>query len=207
MSRSVLITGGNRGIGLATARLLAEQGHRVAVTSRERRGRRPADGEVPTSPTARQLDDAFAVVEEEHGPVEVLVANAGITEDQLLLRMSEESFERVLDTNLTVGLPGRQARLRPMLASAGAGCCSSPASSGCPGSAGQASYAASKAGLVGLHPVAGPRARGRGHHQQRGRARLRRHRHDRGAHRRPPRAGPRQHPGRPYGARLTRSPP
>ena len=147
--RSVLVTGGNRGIGLATARLLAEQGHRVAVTSRS--------GEVDGLLTVkadvtdvRQIDDAFAIVEQAHGPVEVLIANAGITEDALLMRTSEESFERVLDTNLTSAFRVAKRAVRPMLKNRWGRLVFVSSVVGLSGSAGQASYAASKAGLVGF---------------------------------------------------------
>src|SRR5512139_3150545 len=101
MARTVLVTGGNRGIGLAIANAFAKQGDRVAVTHR-------GSGVVPglfgvtcdvTDPEA--VDAAFTAIEAELGPVEVLVANAGITADTLLMRMSEEQFTGVLDTNLT----------------------------------------------------------------------------------------------------------
>src|SRR6476619_6990392 len=100
MARTVLVTGGNRGIGLAIAQAFAKQGDRVAVTHR---GSAVADGLFGvtcdiTDPAA--VDAAFTAVEAELGPVEVLVANAGITDDTLLLRMTEEQFDRVVDTNL-----------------------------------------------------------------------------------------------------------
>ncbi len=102
MARTVLVTGGNRGIGLAIAQAFAKQGDRVAVTHR---GAGVPEGDLfgvrcdITDPAA--VDAAFTAVEAELGPVEVLVANAGITDDTLLLRMSEEQFGRVLETNLT----------------------------------------------------------------------------------------------------------
>jgi NAD(P)-dependent dehydrogenase (short-subunit alcohol dehydrogenase family) len=149
VSRSVLVTGGNRGIGLATARALAAQGHRVAVTSRS--------GEVDGLFTvkcdvtsAEDVDHAFTAVEEAHGPVEVLVANAGITDDQLLLRMSEESFERVLDTNLTSAYRLAKRASKSMLRARYGRLLFVSSVVGLSGSAGQASYAASKAGLVGF---------------------------------------------------------
>jgi 3-oxoacyl-[acyl-carrier protein] reductase len=149
MSRTVLVTGGNRGIGLATARALAAQGHRVAVTSRS--------GEVDGLFTvkcdvtsAADVDDAFSTVEEALGPVEVLVANAGITDDQLLLRMSEESFASVLDTNLTAAYRVAKRASSKMLRARWGRLVFVPSVVGLSGSAGQASYAASKAGLVGF---------------------------------------------------------
>jgi 3-oxoacyl-[acyl-carrier protein] reductase len=101
LSRSVLVTGGNRGIGLAIARAFADAGDKVAITYRS--------GEAPSGFLAvkcditdpEQVEQAYKEIEAEHGPVEVLIANAGITKDQLLMRMSEEDFTSVLDTNLT----------------------------------------------------------------------------------------------------------
>ena len=148
-TRSVLVTGGNRGIGLATARALAGQGHRVAVTSR--------GGEVDgfltlkcdvTSPA--DVENAFVQAEQAHGPVEVLVSNAGITDDQLLLRMSEESFARVVDTNLTASFRLAKRASRSMLRARWGRLLFVSSVVGLSGSAGQASYAASKAGLVGF---------------------------------------------------------
>lgn len=147
--RSVLVTGGNRGIGLATARTLAAQGHHVAVTSRS--------GEVDGLFTvkcdvtsAEEVDAAFLAVEEQHGPVEVLISNAGITDDQLLLRMSEESFARVIDTNLTASFRLAKRASRSMLKGRWGRLLFVSSVVGLSGSAGQASYAASKAGLVGF---------------------------------------------------------
>jgi NAD(P)-dependent dehydrogenase (short-subunit alcohol dehydrogenase family) len=99
--RTVLVTGGNRGIGLAIAQAFVKQGDRVAITHRGSGG---PDGTLGvtcdiTDPAA--VDAAFTQVEAELGPVEVLVANAGVTEDTLLMRMSEEQFAKVIDTNLT----------------------------------------------------------------------------------------------------------
>jgi 3-oxoacyl-[acyl-carrier protein] reductase len=145
----VLVTGGNRGIGLATARTLVAQGHRVAVTSRT--------GEVDGLLTVKcdvtdadQVEHAFSTVEEAHGPVEVLVSNAGITDDQLLLRMSEESFLRVLDTNLTSSYRLAKRASRSMLRSRWGRLLFVSSVVGLSGGAGQSSYAASKAGLIGF---------------------------------------------------------
>jgi len=101
MSRSVLVTGGNRGIGLAIARRLAAGGDQVTVTSRS--GDAVAGLATVTCDVrdAAAVDEAFAKVEADQGPVEVLVANAGITHDQLLALMKDEDFTEVIDTNLT----------------------------------------------------------------------------------------------------------
>ena len=150
MSRSVLVTGGNRGIGLATARVLAEAGHRVAVTHR---GSGPPEGlfgvrcDVTDSTS---VDAAFAEVEAAQGPVEVLVSNAGITDDQLLLRMSEDSFARVLDANLTGAFRVAKRASRSMLKARWGRLIFVSSVVGLSGAAGQANYAASKAGLVGF---------------------------------------------------------
>ncbi len=149
MSRSVLITGGNRGIGLATARLLAEQGHQVAVTYRTD----PPDGLFGVRcdvTSASDVDAAFTQVEAEHGPVEVLVSNAGITNDGLLLRMSEESFTSVLDANLTGAYRVAKRASRSMLKARYGRLVFVSSVVGLSGAAGQANYAASKAGMVGL---------------------------------------------------------
>lgn len=150
MGRSVLVTGGNRGIGLAVARAFLDAGDRVAVTRREAA---PPDGllgvHCDVSDTA-SVEAAFAEVEERHGPVEVVVANAGITRDTLVLRMSDEDWTTVLDTNLggAFRVVRRAAKGMLRLRRGRIVCVSSVV--GLTGSAGQANYAASKAGLVGL---------------------------------------------------------
>ena len=99
--RTVLVTGGNRGIGRAIAEEFVAQGHRVAVTVRSGEGPAGTLSVVADVTDGASLDAAFAEVEAKLGPIEVLVANAGITKDTLLMRMTDEEFEQVLDTNLT----------------------------------------------------------------------------------------------------------
>ncbi|WP_060880704.1 beta-ketoacyl-ACP reductase [Streptomyces scabiei] len=150
MSRSVLITGGSRGIGLAIARHLAEAGDRVAITYRS--------GEPPEGLLAvrcditdtAQVDAAFKEVEEQHGPVEVLVANAGITKDQLLMRMSEDDFASVVDTNLIGAFRVTKRASRGMLRAKKGRVVFISSAVALRGESGQANYAASKAGLVGF---------------------------------------------------------
>ena len=148
--RSVLVTGGNRGIGLATAQQLAAAGHRVAVTHR---GSGAPEGllavKCDVTDTAA-VDAAFTEVEEAHGPVEVLISNAGITDDQLLMRMDEDAFARVLDTNLTAAYRVAKRASRAMLRARWGRLIFVSSVVGMSGSAGQASYAASKSGLVGF---------------------------------------------------------
>ena len=99
-TRTVLVTGGNRGIGFAIAEEFLAEGHRVAVTARSGEG---PDGALTVRADVTDgasLDAAFAEVEEKLGPIEVVVANAGITRDMLLLRMSDDDFETVINTNL-----------------------------------------------------------------------------------------------------------
>ncbi|MDQ4115430.1 MAG: 3-oxoacyl-ACP reductase FabG [Actinomycetota bacterium] len=152
MSRSVLVTGGNRGIGLAIANAFAEQGDQVAVTYRSGKDQVPdALLPVPCDVTdASSVDAAFAEVEDRHGPVEVLVSNAGITDDTLLMRMSEESFTSVLDANLTAAYRVAKRASRGMLKARGGRMIFISSVVGLTGSAGQVNYAASKSGLVGL---------------------------------------------------------
>ena len=148
-SRSVLVTGGNRGIGLATARALADAGHRVAVTYRSAAPEGLLGVRCDVT-SAEDVDRAFGEVERAHGPVEVLVSNAGITDDQLLLRMSEESFASVLDANLTGAYRVAKRASRAMLRARWGRLVFVSSVVGLSGAAGQANYAASKAGLVGL---------------------------------------------------------
>jgi NAD(P)-dependent dehydrogenase (short-subunit alcohol dehydrogenase family) len=150
VARTVLVTGGNRGIGLAIARAFAAQGDRVAVTHR---GKEPPEGLFGvvcdiTDPAA--VDAAFGTVEAELGPVEVLVANAGITDDTLLLRMSEDQFTRVVDTNLTGAYRVAKRAAGRMLRAKWGRMIFISSVVGLYGSPGQVNYAASKAGLVGI---------------------------------------------------------
>jgi NAD(P)-dependent dehydrogenase (short-subunit alcohol dehydrogenase family) len=151
VARTVLVTGGNRGIGLAIAQAFVKQGDRVAVTHRG--SGVTAEGLFPvacdiTDPAA--VDAAFTTIEAELGPVEVLVANAGITADTLLLRMSEEQFTRVLDTNLTGSWRCAKRAAAKMLRARWGRIIFISSVVGLTGGPGQVNYAASKAGLVGM---------------------------------------------------------
>ena len=150
MSRSVLVTGGNRGIGLAVARAFAAAGDRVAVTHRATSAPDGLRGVQCDVTDAAAVDAAFSAVESEHGPVEVLVSNAGITDDTLLLRMSEESFTRVVDANLTGAYRVAKRAASGMLKARRGRMIFVSSVVALVGSPGQANYAASKAGLIGL---------------------------------------------------------
>jgi 3-oxoacyl-[acyl-carrier protein] reductase len=147
--RVVLVTGGSRGIGLATARRFAEHGDNVIVTVR---------GDGPTGLTAvhcdvtkpDEVDAAFAAIEKEHGPVEVLVANAGITKDGLFVRMTEESFTSVIDANLTGSFRVAKRAAASMLRQRKGRIIFVSSIVAYYGVPGQANYAASKAGLIGM---------------------------------------------------------
>ncbi|GAB1646185.1 3-oxoacyl-ACP reductase FabG [Krasilnikovia sp. MM14-A1259] len=150
MPRTVLVTGGNRGIGLAIAQEFAKQGDRVAVTHR---GSGAPDGLFGVQcdiTDSAAVDAAFTTVEAELGPVEVLVANAGITDDTLLLRMSEDQFTRVLDTNLTGAFRCAKRASAKMLRAKWGRIIFISSVVGLYGGPGQVNYAASKAGLVGM---------------------------------------------------------
>lgn len=150
-ARTVLVTGGGRGIGLACADALATAGHRVAVTFSSTPVHDPRFVALKCDVTAPdQVEAAVGEVEDQLGPVEVLVANAGVTRDGLLVRMSEDDFATVVDTNLTA--TWRLAkRVVPKMMRARWGRIVVLSSVGAyVGAPGQANYAASKAGLIGL---------------------------------------------------------
>ncbi len=146
----MLVTGGNRGIGRAIAEAFLAQGDRVAVTTR---GGGAPDGALDVRcdvTDAAAVEAAYAEIEAAHGPVEVLVANAGITADTLLLRMSEDDWARVLDTNLTGSFRLAKRASKGMLRLKRGRIVLISSVVGLTGSAGQVNYAASKAGLVGM---------------------------------------------------------
>ena len=150
MSRSVLVTGGNRGIGRAIAEAFLAQGDKVAVTTRNGGAPEGALDLRCDITDAAAVDAAFAEAEAAHGTVEVLVANAGITKDTLLLRMSEDDFASVLDTNLTGSYRLAKRAAKGMLRQRSGRIIFISSVVGLLGSAGQVNYAASKAGLVGM---------------------------------------------------------
>jgi 3-oxoacyl-[acyl-carrier protein] reductase len=150
MSRVVLVTGGSKGIGLACAQRFAELGDQVAVTYNSSPPPEGLFGVKCDVTDATQVDAAFKAVEEKFGPVEVLVSNAGITKDTLLLRMSENDFASVIDANLTAAFRVCKRASQGMLRARKGRIVLMSSVVGLLGSAGQANYAASKAGLVGL---------------------------------------------------------
>jgi 3-oxoacyl-[acyl-carrier protein] reductase len=155
MTRSVLVTGGNRGIGLSIARAFAANGDKVTVTHR---GANAPSGLAASGlnavrcdiTDATQVEAMFGEVEAQQGPVEVLVANAGITRDTLLLRMSEQDWDDVIATNLTAAYRLAKHAAKGMLRMRRGRMVFVSSVVGLSGSAGQVNYAASKAGLVGL---------------------------------------------------------
>lgn len=149
-SRTVLVTGGNRGIGYAIAAEFLAQGHRVAVTARSGSGPEGALTVRADVTDAASVDAAFAEVEEKLGPIEVVVANAGITRDTLLLRMSDEDFTEVVDTNLSGAFRVVKRASKGMLKARFGRVILVSSVVGLLGSAGQINYAASKSGLVGI---------------------------------------------------------
>jgi 3-oxoacyl-[acyl-carrier protein] reductase len=155
VSRVVLVTGGNRGIGLAIAQAFVANGDRVAITARS--GELPQElagsdvlvVQADVTDTA-SIDVAFDVIEAQLGPVEVVVANAGITRDGLILRMSDDDIQTVLDTNLVGALRVARRAAKGMVRLRRGRLIFVSSVVGLLGSAGQVNYAASKAGLVGV---------------------------------------------------------
>jgi len=150
MTRSVLVTGGNRGIGLAIARELQAAGDNVAVTYRSGE---PPEGLFAVRCDVTSMEDvdaAFSKIEAEQGPVQVLVANAGVTKDTLLALMSEETFTSVVDTNLTGAFRVAKRAVKGMMKMRTGRIILVSSVVGLSGSGGQANYAASKSGMVGL---------------------------------------------------------
>jgi 3-oxoacyl-[acyl-carrier protein] reductase len=144
------VTGGSRGIGLAIARAFAAAGDRVAITYKSSGAPEGLFGVRADVTKADDVEAAFTAVEAEHGPVEVLVANAGITRDTLLLRMTDDDWDAVLDTNLTGAYRVARRAARTMLRAHAGRMIFVSSVVGLSGGAGQANYAASKAGLVGF---------------------------------------------------------
>jgi 3-oxoacyl-[acyl-carrier protein] reductase len=148
--RTVLITGGNRGIGFSIAEEFVARGHRVAVTARSGSGPEGVLTVQADVTDTASLDQAFSVVEAELGPVEVVVANAGITRDTLLLRMSDDDFTDVIDTNLTGAFRTVKRASKGMLKARFGRIILISSVVGLYGSAGQVNYSASKSALVGM---------------------------------------------------------
>ena len=149
-ARTVLVTGGNRGIGFAIAREFQARGHRVAVTARSGDGPEGTITVRADVTDAASVDTAFSEVEAALGPVEVVVANAGITRDTLMMRMSDEDFTDVVDTNLAGAFRVVKRGSKGMLKARFGRIVLVSSVVGLLGSAGQVNYSASKSGLVGL---------------------------------------------------------
>ncbi len=150
MGRSVLVTGGSRGIGLAIATAFKEAGDQVAVTYNTSP---PPEGFLGVKcdiTDQAQVDAAFDTIAEQHGPVEVLVANAGITRDTLLLRMSDDDWDAVIETNLTGSFRVARRAAKGMLRLRKGRIVFISSVVGMLGSPGQVNYAASKSGLIGM---------------------------------------------------------
>ncbi|WP_425555733.1 beta-ketoacyl-ACP reductase [Georgenia halophila] len=149
-ARSVLVTGGNRGIGRAIAERFVAAGDRVATTYRS--GDVPSGvlGVVADVRDSAAVDAAFTEIEEAHGPVEVVVANAGVTRDQLLMRMSDEDFDTVVDTNLAGSFRVARRASKSMIRARRGRIVLISSVVGLYGGPGQVNYSASKAGLVGM---------------------------------------------------------
>jgi 3-oxoacyl-[acyl-carrier protein] reductase len=150
VSRSVLVTGGNRGIGLAIATAFREAGDQVAVTYNSSEPPAGFLGVKCDVTDTAQVEAAFETIQEQQGPVEVLVANAGITRDTLLLRMSDEDWDSVIETNLAGAFRVARRAAKGMLRLRKGRIVFISSVVGMLGSPGQVNYAASKSGLIGM---------------------------------------------------------
>ncbi len=152
--RVVLVTGGNRGIGLSVAKSFATAGYRVAITSRADASSDITDAGILAVrcdvTDSASVDAAFSEIEQKLGPVEILVSNAGVTRDMLVLRMTDDDFSAVVDANLTGGFRVAKRAIKSMMKARFGRIIFVSSIVGQAGQAGQANYAASKAGLVGL---------------------------------------------------------
>lgn len=148
--RTILVTGGNRGIGRAVASRLSADGHRVAVTHRGSGAPEGLFGVRCDVTDPDSVDSAFSAVEAEYGPVEVVVANAGMNDDTLLMRMKDEQFTSVVDANLSGAFRVAKRASRGMLRARFGRLIFIGSVVGQSGTAGQVNYASSKAGLVGM---------------------------------------------------------
>lgn len=149
-ARTVLVTGGNRGIGYAIAEEFIAQGHRVAVTARSGAGPEGSLTVTADVTDVDSIDAAFTSVEAELGPVEIVVANAGVTRDMLLMRMSDEDFTSVIDTNLSGAFRVVKRASKGMIKARFGRIILVSSVVGLLGGAGQVNYSASKSGLIGL---------------------------------------------------------
>lgn len=149
-ARTVLVTGGNRGIGYSIAEEFITAGHRVAVTARSGSGPQSSLTVTADVTDAASIDAAFTAVEAELGPVEILVANAGITRDMLLMRMGEDDFTSVIDTNLAGAFRSVKRASTGMIKARYGRIILVSSVVGLLGGAGQVNYSASKSGLIGM---------------------------------------------------------
>lgn len=148
--RTVLITGGNRGIGYALAEEFIAQGHRVAVTARSGQGPEGALTVTADVTDGNSLDKAFSEVETALGPIEILIANAGITKDTLIMRMSDDDFDSVVETNLGGTFKVVKRAIKGMVKARFGRIILISSVVGLFGSAGQVNYSSSKSALVGM---------------------------------------------------------
>jgi 3-oxoacyl-[acyl-carrier protein] reductase len=149
-TKVALITGGNRGIGLAIAEKFKQDGYQVVVTHRSGSAPQGLDGVIMDVTDSDSVNNAVKTIEEKYGRIDVLVANAGITKDGLVMRMSDEDFESVVETNLMGAFRVARACTRGMLKQKSGRIIFVGSVVGMLGSAGQVNYAATKSGLIGM---------------------------------------------------------